>query len=54
MDDDGNVVLVMANVEADTSATCSIINEVAENNTTCLVTLINSLADLQTDADVVM
>jgi hypothetical protein len=41
VDDDGNVVLVLTNVEEEASYTCSIINEVAENTTTCIVQVID-------------
>ena len=38
VDDDGNVVLVVCNATDSNFYNCSIINEIAENSTTCQVT----------------
>ena len=37
VDDDGNVVLVVCDVDKSNFYSCSIINEIAENSTTCQV-----------------
>jgi hypothetical protein len=37
VDDDGNVVLVVCNLTASHTYNCTIINEVAENSTSCHV-----------------
>ena len=51
IDEDGNVVLVLSNVEQDAAYTCSIINEVAENTTTCAVTVTTDVKNLHASKD---
>ena len=54
VDDDGNVLLVMSNVQDNHSYTCTIINEIAENLTSCQVIVNSPEAPLvQLDEDVI-
>ena len=54
IDDDGNVILVLSEVEDNDSFTCTIINEVAENLTSCQVTVNSPDAPMvQLDEDII-
>ena len=54
VDDDGNVILVLTNVEDNHTFTCTIINEIAENLTSCKVIVNSPEAPLvQLDEDVI-
>ena len=52
IDDDGNVILVIANIQESNSFNCSIINEIAENSTNCMVTVQTGQQMLAVDEDV--
>ena len=54
VDDDGNAVLVLSDVEAGASYSCTVINEIAENSTSCQVRVVGEEGDTeQQDEDVI-
>ena len=53
VDEDGNVILVIANATETNSYSCTIINEIAENSTSCLVTVVEDQHHLTVDEDLI-